>query len=296
VGTENGTVEVIEPDGNQFTLDVGNREVFGLAVTDEGLVAAGDREGRLTLWDGPDRIAVDIRFHDNRILDIALSPDGQYLATAGSDGRIGLWSATDLDLVRSIGELGTEINGLAFTPGGDLVSADLAGRISFWDVNGGQSRSQIQWPDSLFAIAVDPTGTWIAAAGGDEAIAVVELDSGDVLQRLTPLAGGASDVAFTDGGVVAGLSRRGSVAIWNPMSGEQLGPISRVHDDNSDSWSLMIDEHLGIWSAGEDGLLHRLDVLDRTIACDISMDVFDDQRRSKFLDDQPLQSCTSETP
>jgi hypothetical protein len=91
------------------------------------------------------------------------------------------------------------------------------------------------------------------------------------------------------GDVVAGLSRTGAIGIWDAVTGDQLGPISQIHSDKS--WRLGLDDTNGLWSASEDGALHRLDLVDRTMACALTEGVFDTQRQAKFLSGDALQSC-----
>jgi WD40 repeat protein len=69
------------------------------------------------------------------IWDLAFSPDGQILASAGGDGEISLWSTEDgqrLDLFQGHRE---GVTCLAFSPDGAwLASGSLDASVRFWSV------------------------------------------------------------------------------------------------------------------------------------------------------------------
>ena len=298
VGTDAGTVVLENERGESLVLEVGEGEVFGLSFTLAGDLVLADGRGALSLWNPRTgaKLGVSEQVHTNRVLDVVVDPESGLVISAGSDGRIVSWDPKTLQAEKIIAELPTEINGLAFAPGSELLSVDLSGRIEFWNLDGGRSREAISaGEDVLFSVAVDAANGRFGVGGGEESIAIFDLASGEKLSRLTPLAGGAVDLAFTDSGAVVGLSRRGSIAVWNPTSTDQLGPIAWVHRGLTAS-RLVLDEFGAAWSTGSSaesgtGRLHRLDLLDQRIACELADGVIDEQRRAKFLGDEPLLAC-----
>ena len=82
--------------------------------------------------------------HRGEVTDLAFSPDGRWLATAGADGRLRVWDS-------STGRPGAAIEGegpvsdLAFGADGARVAGGLAGR------DGRAGRRDVQWTRALAA-------------------------------------------------------------------------------------------------------------------------------------------------
>src|SRR4051812_46424049 len=76
--------------------------VLDLAVSADGsvvAVAGSDSEGGTQVWRVADGALLG-RVSPSRV--VALSPDGQYLATERPGGRFGIWRLGDLELVREV--------------------------------------------------------------------------------------------------------------------------------------------------------------------------------------------------
>ncbi len=98
---------------------------------------------------------------------VAVSPDGELLASGGGDWLIRLW---EMDTGEPVGEpLGGHTNaviGLAFSPDGQtLVSGSWDGTIQLWDVTTGQAIGQsiISGSNIINSVAFSPDGTTLAS-------------------------------------------------------------------------------------------------------------------------------------
>ena len=119
--------------------------------------------------------------HDGWIRQIALSADGERLATCGLDKVIRLWSTVDGKQLQEFAGLGEDIYSLAFHPDGQsLVSGDLKGIVKQWDLAEGQVvrqfdatllylLSQIQDVGGVRVLAFDTEGQTLAVAGAKPA-------------------------------------------------------------------------------------------------------------------------------
>jgi WD40 repeat protein len=66
---------------------------------DGGLLLAGQWNGKLAIWDAASLAPVTpvpVSVHSGMIFDLALSPDGKHVATAGKDGTVKIWSIDEL--------------------------------------------------------------------------------------------------------------------------------------------------------------------------------------------------------
>ena len=100
----------------------------------------GDSWGRLEAWDykaDDSRPAWSLpAAHDGWVRGVALSPDGQRLATCGVDRVVRIWSAADGKKLHELRGHEHDVFCVEFHPDGQsLVSADLLGTIKHWNLS-----------------------------------------------------------------------------------------------------------------------------------------------------------------
>lgn len=176
-----------------------------------GLVLAGDQlisgawDGQLIWWNTATRECIrQVAAHTKWIRCLALSPDGQRLASVGDDMVCRLWQVSD-------GQLLHELHGHAlltpndypsmlfvctFSPDGQyLATADKVGHIIVWDVASGQQAAAWDAPTfytwdpvqrrhsigGVRALAFSPDGAQLAVGGIDK---IGNIDHLDGLSRL----------------------------------------------------------------------------------------------------------------
>src|SRR5687767_5257862 len=104
-------------------------------VTGTWLVTASD-DRRVRIWDmntGKERL---ILFQDGAITEVKISSDGKWIAATGEDETVRVWSVyTGVEVFQI--PLETTGSLLAFSADNNyLVSSDVNGNISFWDISG----------------------------------------------------------------------------------------------------------------------------------------------------------------
>ncbi len=134
------------------------------------------------------------------IRNAAFSLDNYSLATAGEDGSVDLWNASNGAHLESIS--GTSNGSFAFTRNGELVTSNSDGSATLWNLGGswtlertigsGDSNSPIS--DRVNALQFSPDGTMLASGSGEP-------------------------------------SRGGQIKLWNPNSGQLLRSFDEVHSD-----------------------------------------------------------------
>ena len=118
--------------------------VTGLAFSPDGrlLVAACNQIIQVwdvaTVWDLPAASEVPLMGppieHRSRILDLAVAPDNQTLATAGVDQMVRLWDLHRRQEIRRYQGNAHEVWAVAFSPDGQhLVSGGRDGSVRYWD-------------------------------------------------------------------------------------------------------------------------------------------------------------------
>jgi WD40 repeat protein len=177
-------------------------ETTALAVnSDERWVAAGDDTGNIQLWDlhNLDTAPRLLQGHEGPVFDVAFgtstTTDNAILYSAGADGTLRRWSwRTGTPAVQE-----TVITGAVSTVPGERQSP-------------------------LYALAISPDGSRLAAAGEDGDVALwqtsAELADAITLQGHT---GAVNTLAFSpDGRQLASAGNDGTVRIWSSKDGEQL--------------------------------------------------------------------------
>jgi WD40 repeat protein len=115
-------------------------EVVGVVPAKSGdVVYLGGLNGKVWAWDlkskdgGNREMTVD---EEGNLSAIALSPDGQSLATAGLDGTVRIWDPETGERLLSLVGHAREVKALAFRPDGKaLASGSLDGTVRIWEVD-----------------------------------------------------------------------------------------------------------------------------------------------------------------
>jgi WD40 repeat protein len=208
----------VDPSGN--TVVSGN---------DNGSVIAWDLSGRQTLgrtfsWSTPSNGCPETPC-------FVANPAGTVMATDDNDGTIDLVDLRTLKWYATLpGTKGLPPNGLAFTPGGQLVTGDAGGNIIFWDMETGRVQRRFHVADPIYFLAVSPDGRQLAAMTQSNTSSTAEVDVIDLTTGSTvrsyPVPDGAEGLAYSPDGkdlVALGCCSPGStVDIQDASSGRQL--------------------------------------------------------------------------
>lgn len=126
--------------------------VRSLAFNKPGdVLITGGFDGRLIWWpatvaEKPAAIRT-VDAHKGMIRAIAVSPDGQFLASCGNDLKVKLWKVEDGSLVREMTGHERHIWNVAFHPNGkDLVTGDLVSKFIHWELESGKAARTIPLP------------------------------------------------------------------------------------------------------------------------------------------------------
>lgn len=94
----------------------------------------------ITLWDLEERKATfTLRGHSMRVMDLAFSPDGQQLASAGDDGTVNFWNVETGELSTTLSGHSSRVNSVAYSPDGRRLLSGCADRIArLWDLATGE--------------------------------------------------------------------------------------------------------------------------------------------------------------
>jgi WD40 repeat protein/serine/threonine protein kinase len=161
---------------------------------------------------------------------LAVSPDGEYLATGAAKGDVHVWNARTGAKVRTLDTHDRQVQGLAFSPNGKLlVSASADGTIKVWDAT---RLSEEQTPLHVFrswvgmgrrTLAFSPDGKRLVAGGEKKTVKIWDVQTERELQSLDGHSGDVWATAFSpdpEGRWVASAGEDSTVKVWDSRTGE----------------------------------------------------------------------------
>ncbi|PRX91857.1 serine/threonine-protein kinase [Allonocardiopsis opalescens] len=164
---------------------------------------------------------------------IASSPDGDLLATGGTDGVVRVWRTGSWEEEAELTAHGDWVHTARFSPNGELLATGgRDGRVRLWDTGDWTQTGELRHDSAVYALAFSPDGDRIATGlaenddGAGAGAAVWGLESGERAARLDGHTDTVRSVAFSpDGRTVATGSSDDTVRLWDAGSGEQLAVI-----------------------------------------------------------------------
>jgi WD40 repeat protein/tRNA A-37 threonylcarbamoyl transferase component Bud32 len=140
--------------------------------------------------------------HVASLQEVAISPDGRTLASAGDDWVVKVSNLATGQVCHSLSAHTGAVCGLAFSPDGKrLASASRDGTIALWDVASGTELRALHGHSRAFSrVRFSPDGRTLAAGGQDGTVKRWDAETGKVVDSLPGHAGVVRCVAFSPDG------------------------------------------------------------------------------------------------
>ncbi|MFN6531406.1 serine/threonine-protein kinase [Nostoc sp. ChiSLP03a] len=200
-----------------------------------------------------------LKGHSSMVHAIAISPDGQFIASGSNDKTIKLWQMGTGKLVRQLGRWSSNhssmVHSVAFSPipissnlsyqsesgksarvadlnRGILASGSWDNTIKLWDVNTGKEiRTLTGHANWVNSVAFSPNGKFLASGSADCTIKLWQVQTGIEIQTLTGHSDPVSSIAYSpitsttnsqERQLVASGSNDYTIKLWQIYTGRNI--------------------------------------------------------------------------
>ena len=255
-------------------IELGAREIYALAMTpDERVLAVGDTEAEISLWDvtdpaAPSRLGAPLSGPTGPIQKIAISPDGNQLAAVGAGAGVYRWSLRDVGAPRRMPTVPvpSEVtwNATYSEDGRYLAVGDDDGRVAVY-TNAPRPRllSRVQVGlGHAGALDISPNGRYLVAGTATGEFRVRDIADparpDEITDAATKFSSWVNAVGFShDGRYVVGGSSDTTLRVWRTDTWAKVttlphpGAITQVSfADDGTLVTAAVDGSARVWPAG----------------------------------------------
>lgn len=203
----------------------------------------GSNGSEFYLWDvDSGRLKLTISAHINDISDIAMSSNGNLIATCGDrkDATIKLWNSISGILMTTLEGHLDDVYNITFSPDGSMIASagedDDRNTVKLWDVSTGELKSTFDSGKNAWDMTVvfSPDGKTIGICKGIwyERIQLLDVESTTLRETLIGHTGRVESIAFSpDGDTLVSGSKDRTICLWDVNKGSFLTTLIEHTDD-----------------------------------------------------------------
>ena len=232
-GRRGNAVQIWDLANGQLVQDMREhtQQINDLAFSPDGnRIASVSNDNTLRIWNVKyGTLETTQKETKNNLLALAYSPDGKKIvATENWDGKIEMWDAINVRLIRSIQGHADWVLCVAYSPDGkEFVTGSRDGSVYAWDAESGARLRVLRDPelDPVNSVAYSPDGRYVMAATQSRHILSWQRNGGKLFNFYEGHDLSVTSLAFPSSAkhlVSAGLD--GTIRIWNTPG--QGGPDS----------------------------------------------------------------------
>ena len=177
------------------------------------------------------KVVATLEGHAGTIWQVALSPEGKTLASAGNVEEVWLW---DVAAAKKIATLSTKASAFAvcFSPDGKTLAAGvLGGDVQLWDPSEGKLTATLKGHKvGVGAVAFSRDGKWLASVAADKQARLWDVAAGKAVAALEGHTQPVTSVCFSpDEGACLGQRRCDGASVGHGDR-EGDGRTERAHE------------------------------------------------------------------
>lgn len=117
-------------------------------------------------------LKINLRGHEQRVNEIAVTSDDKFIVTSGEDSLINIWNSTNLDCLHTLKMADRGPSCLILTPDEKHVIASAKSAVGVWDIDSGEAGQRFDNEGVVTCLTVSPDGIYIVTGGGDGVVRV----------------------------------------------------------------------------------------------------------------------------
>jgi WD40 repeat protein len=167
--------------------------------------------------------------HSKQVYSIAISPDGQTLASGSLDDTIKLWHLPTGKSLHTLSGHSSKVTSLVISSDGQKIASGSGDKtIKLWNLKTGELLHTLTGhSNSVLSIAFSPNGTILASSSADKTVKLWDLRTGKLLHTLKGHSSWVHSVAISpDGQALASGSDDNRIKLWNLSTGTLITSIS----------------------------------------------------------------------
>jgi len=176
--------------------------------------------------------------HGRDVSQVAVSPDGERLASSSHDGTVRVSRVRDLSSIVSISHFpGASV--IAWAPGGGSIATGSGdSHVRVWDPSTGYLQGELADHHSFVsAVAYSPDGQLLASASGDQTVRIWDLASAEYLHVADQFQRAVSDLSFSPDGRSLAAIEETRISILDIQSRQVVMTIPVAMSNLTVSWS-----------------------------------------------------------
>jgi WD40 repeat protein len=222
------------------------------------------------------------------IYSVAVSPNGQVLATGGADNIVKLWNLEIKQQVATFTGHTDSVLSITFSPDGQILASSSADRtIKLWNVKTLEQLHTLTGHNhSVLSIAFSPNGQVLASSSVDCTIKLWNVQTGKELHTLTGHNHSILSVVFSpDGQTLASGGADFAIKLWNVQTGEEYYNLPQTSDCTYSlcfhpQGQMLVSSHRGstlnIWNLNTYELSQTISLQDKIVSEIVSVAVSPD--------------------
>ena len=237
------TAEQAQTNPITLTLDGNSRQIINPIYSAKNKLAAENRaylvstknDGLVQLRSKSDNQIISSYSHSEPVNSVSISPDGELLATATSEGKVNIWSKDGILQQTLSGHTG-EVSDVQFIPNEDsqkykLISTGVDKTVRIWQV----FNRYLKKAEGIYSVSASPTASDVYAAANWEGKINIWRNSGDDLQKVIHSISGHEEIISQikyspDGKLLVSASWDKTIKLWNADNGELVDTLKGHRD------------------------------------------------------------------